>query len=67
MDGSSNDRGCEAGLILSSLKLECLRIEYTLRLGFKASNNETEYETLLAGLRLAQVMGTKHLRIFSDL
>lgn len=66
MDGSSNDGGCGASLILSFLKSECLRIEYALQLGFKASNNEAKYEALLVSLRLACIIGAKHLHIFSD-
>lgn len=53
VDGSSSDRGCGVDLILNSSKPEHLRIEYVLRLGFKASNNKAEHEVLLAGLRLA--------------
>ncbi|XP_028122779.1 uncharacterized protein LOC114319908 [Camellia sinensis] len=37
-----------------------------LRLGWKASNNEAEYETLLAGLRSAEHFSTEQLLIFSD-
>lgn len=66
VNGSSNNQGCRAGLILTSLKLERLRIEYTLWLAFKASNNEVEYEALLASLRLAKVVGFRHLHILSD-
>lgn len=53
VDGSSNDKGSEASLILSLPGPERVRIEYALRLEFKASNNEAEYEAFLAGLRLA--------------
>lgn len=66
VDDSLNDNGYEASLILSSLKLERLRIEYNLWLGFKASNNEAEYKAQLTGLRLAQIMGSKGLCIFND-
>lgn len=51
VDGSLNGEVSEANLIFSSHKPECLRIEYTLRLGFKVSKNEVEYEALLVGLR----------------
>ena len=37
-----------------------------LRFGFKASNNEAEYEALIAGLKLAKEMKVKSLEIFSD-
>ncbi|KAM2069226.1 hypothetical protein ACFX16_000758 [Malus domestica] len=41
-------------------------MEYALRFKFKASNNEAEYEALLAGLRLAKHLGVKRIDIFSD-
>lgn len=36
------------------------------RFGFKATNNATKYEALLAGLRLAKEMQVRRLRINSD-
>ncbi|KAM1774845.1 hypothetical protein ACFX12_044170 [Malus domestica] len=41
-------------------------MKYVLRFKFKASNNEAEYEALLAGLRLAKHLGVKRIDIFSD-
>lgn len=41
-------------------------IEQSLRFGFKASNNQAEYEALVAGMRLAKEMGVKELKIKSD-
>ena len=41
-------------------------MKYALRFKFKASNNEVEYEALLAGLRLAKHLGVKQINIFSD-
>ncbi|KAM2228035.1 hypothetical protein ACFXTI_014779 [Malus domestica] len=41
-------------------------MEYALRFKFKASNNEAEYEALLAGLHLAKHLGVKQIDIFSD-
>ncbi|XP_022155342.1 uncharacterized protein LOC111022476 [Momordica charantia] len=52
LDGSSNFRGCGAELILISPDKE--RTEYVLRFSFHASNNEAEYEALLAGLKVAR-------------
>lgn len=66
VDGSLKNSTCGANLVLSSSKLECLRTEYALWLGFKASNNEAKYEMLLVGLRLEQVVRAKHLCIYSD-
>ena len=51
MDGSSNEGGLGAGLILISP--EGHQMHCSLRFGFKASNNEAEYKALIAGLKLA--------------
>ncbi|GFS37316.1 hypothetical protein Acr_00g0051350 [Actinidia rufa] len=42
------------------------QMEYAIRMGFKATNNEAEYEALLAGLRVAVELGAQSLEIFSD-
>ena len=52
MDGSSNEGGSRADLILISP--EGHRMHSALRFGFHASNNEAEYEALIAGLHLAK-------------
>ncbi|GJS19530.1 reverse transcriptase domain-containing protein [Tanacetum coccineum] len=39
---------------------------YALRFGFKTTNNEAEYEALLAGLRIAQEMEIRSLAIFAE-
>ncbi|KAM2724191.1 hypothetical protein EV1_027047 [Malus domestica] len=64
VDGSSNQQGCGAGLVLTTP--DKVAMEYALRFKFKASNNEAEYEALLAGLRLAKHLGVKQIDIFSD-
>ena len=64
VDSSSNDYGAGAGLMLISP--EGLKITCALKFDFKASNNEAEYEALLAGLRLAKELKVGHLQIFSD-
>ncbi|CAL9018623.1 unnamed protein product [Prunus brigantina] len=64
VDGSSNAQGCGAGLVLISP--DKVVLEYALRFKFHASNNEAEYEALLAGLRLAKEMGAMQIQIFSD-
>ena len=38
----------------------------SLRLGFLATNNEAEYETLLEGMSMVQKMGEKAVKMFSD-
>ncbi|CAL2266052.1 unnamed protein product [Prunus armeniaca] len=64
VDGSSNAQGCGDGLVLISPDKAVL--EYALHFQFHASNNEAEYEALLAGLRLAKEMGARQIQIFSD-
>ena len=54
VDGAANAQGSSAGIILTSPK--GIDIEYALRFGFRASNNEAEYEAVIAGLNLAQSM-----------
>ena len=41
-------------------------IEKSLRLGFSATNNEVEYEALLAGIVMVQKISRKVVEIFSD-
>lgn len=41
-------------------------MEYALRFLFKATNNQAEYEALLAGMKLARKLGVKRLRAFTD-
>ena len=45
VDGAANHKGSGVGLVLISL--ERIMIEKSLRLGFSATNNETEYEALM--------------------
>ena len=52
VDGSSNDHRSGVGVLL--INLERHKIPYALRFGFKVTNNEAEYKTLLAGLSLAR-------------
>ncbi|CAL9016411.1 unnamed protein product, partial [Prunus brigantina] len=54
VDGSANQQGCGAGLVLTTP--DGGKLEYALRFSFRTSNNEAEYEALLAGLRLAKSM-----------
>ena len=41
-------------------------MEYALRFGFQASNNEAEYESVIAGLNLVHSMEDDQLKICSD-
>nr|GEY59508.1 reverse transcriptase domain-containing protein [Tanacetum cinerariifolium] len=60
-DGSSCVDGSGAGLILTNP--EGVEFTYALRFQFAASNNEAEYEALVAGLRIATQMGVKIYRM----
>ncbi|GKB07857.1 reverse transcriptase domain-containing protein [Tanacetum coccineum] len=53
-----------AGLILTSP--EGTEFTYTLRFQFTASNNEAEYEALIAGLRIATQMGVHNVHVSVD-
>nr|GEX81887.1 reverse transcriptase domain-containing protein [Tanacetum cinerariifolium] len=63
-DGSSCLEGSGAGLILTSPEGE--EFTYALRFEFDASNNEAEYEALMAGLRIAEQMSVKNLIVKVD-
>ena len=54
VDGAANSQGSGACLILTSP--DGIDVEYVLRFGFQASNNEAEYEAVIAGLNLAHYM-----------
>ncbi|GJW41226.1 reverse transcriptase domain-containing protein [Tanacetum coccineum] len=63
-DGSSCVDGSGAGLILTNP--EGMEFTYALRFEFTATNNEAEYEALLAGLRIAARMGVRNLEANVD-
>ncbi|GKC19580.1 reverse transcriptase domain-containing protein [Tanacetum coccineum] len=63
-DGSSCTDGSGAGLILTNP--EGMEFTYALRFRFDATNNEAEYEALIAGLRIAEQMGVKNLQANVD-
>ncbi|XP_020209186.1 uncharacterized protein LOC109794123 [Cajanus cajan] len=63
-DGSSNSQGSGAGIILEGPN-KC-SIEQSLRFNFKASNNQAEYEALIAGLRLAKEMNVQKIKCHTD-
>nr|GEY65356.1 reverse transcriptase domain-containing protein [Tanacetum cinerariifolium] len=63
-DGSSCVDGSGAGLILTNP--EGVEFTYALRFQFAASNNEAEYEALVAGLRIATQMGVKNIQVLVE-
>ncbi|KAG7533301.1 Reverse transcriptase domain [Arabidopsis thaliana x Arabidopsis arenosa] len=64
VDGSSSKQGSGVGIKLESPTSEIL--EQSFRLLFKASNNEAEYEALIAGIRLAQGVGAEEIVAYCD-
>ena len=64
VDGALNAQGSGMGLILTSP--EGIDIEYALRFGFRTSNNEVEYEAVIASLNLAYSLEVDQLEVCSD-
>nr|XP_027102165.1 uncharacterized protein LOC113723098 [Coffea arabica] len=65
VDGSSSQEGCGAGLLLTSPMGD--ELAYALRFDFRASNNESEYEALVAGMVIARKLGAESIEVYSDL
>jgi len=59
VDGSSNAKGSGVGIILEGPA--GLTIEQSLRFDFKTTNNQAEYEAIIAGLSLAKEMGAEEV------
>ncbi|XP_057444551.1 uncharacterized protein LOC130736779 [Lotus japonicus] len=64
VDGSSNDTESGAGITIESP--DKMVIEQSLKFEFKASSNQSEYEALIGGLRLAIELGVQKLFIKGD-
>ena len=64
VEGAANAQGSSASLILTSPN--GIDVEYGLRFGFQASNNEAKYEAVIAGLNLAHSMEADQLEVSSD-
>jgi len=64
VDGSSNSKGSGAGIIIENNK--GIVVEISLGLSFPVTNNTAEYEAFLVGLRTAQDLGDKKVKIFTD-
>ncbi|XP_071699861.1 uncharacterized protein [Rutidosis leptorrhynchoides] len=63
-DAASSEEGAGIGLLLVSPNGE--EITYSIRLRFTTSNNEAEYEALIAGLRLARSIDVRQLTTYID-
>ena len=64
VDGSSNMGGTGLGLVLISPEGDI--IQQVIKCGFRATNNEAEYEVLTTDLSLAKDMGIRKLDVRSD-
>jgi ribonuclease HI len=63
-NGSLMKTGAGVGLLfISTLGVH---MHYIIRLHFPASNNVTEYEALVTGLRIAVELGVQHLDVRGD-
>ncbi|KAL8134606.1 hypothetical protein AgCh_009579 [Apium graveolens] len=63
-DGASKTNSSGAGLVLQSP--DGFLIEYAIKLDFPTTNNEAEYEALIAGLGLAGTLRVKNLKVYGD-
>jgi len=59
VDGSSNSLGTDAGIVLEGPG--GILVEQSLHFNFKTSNNQAEYEAIIAGLNLARDVDAKKL------
>lgn len=64
VDGSSNSKGSGARILLKSQ--EGFKIEQAIHFDFRATNNEVEYEALIAGLQLCVGLRIKKLKVQWD-
>ncbi|KAJ9552293.1 hypothetical protein OSB04_016338 [Centaurea solstitialis] len=64
VDGASNARGSGLGVVLKSSHGG--NMVYSIRCEFKTTNNEAEYEALIAGLDMAYNLGARWLHVRSD-
>ncbi|XP_042460611.1 uncharacterized protein LOC122044141 [Zingiber officinale] len=64
VDGSANHHGSGVGVLVISPQGDILQL--AVRLNFRATNNEAEYEALLVGLQPARHVGAARIIIYSD-
>ena len=62
--GDSNRKGARVGIVL--ITTEKLIMEKSLQLGFSATNNEAEYEALLARIAMVRLLGGEMVELYSD-
>ncbi|KAM2369176.1 hypothetical protein EV1_046126 [Malus domestica] len=64
VDDTSNYKSSRAGMVF--VTPDGSMLEQAISLGFKASNNEAEYEALLVGIRMAKDLGVQKFTIHSN-
>ena len=64
VDGSSTKKNGGAGVLLITPEGE--EFSSSLRLEFRTTNNEVEYEVVIAGLEMALELGAESVEIRSD-
>lgn len=64
VDGVSNVKGSRVGIILEGP--DKVTLDKTLKLNFKALENQAEYESLISDLKLATRVEAKKLRCYTD-
>ena len=64
--GASSAMGARVGAGILIITPKGKRLEHSFKLGFRASNNEVEYEALLASLRAVLDMGAREVEVYSD-
>lgn len=64
VDGSSTSVVVGEGGVL--ITLEKAKLKYAIKFGFKATNNEVEYEPMITGLSLAYELGAKKVKVKRD-
>ena len=64
MDGASSTMGAGPGIVI--ITPDGIRLEHSLRLGFRASNNKAKYKALIAKLKVVRDMGAREVKVYSD-
>lgn len=64
VDGSSGNQGAGVGVVLEAPDGE--EVSYAVRLEFRATNNQTEYEALISGLEFAQTVRANKVKVRAD-
>ncbi|XP_074359082.1 uncharacterized protein LOC141698308 [Apium graveolens] len=64
VDGAVNGNGAGSGIVRVSPKGH--KLQSSIHFGFKATNNDAEYEALIVGLKLALEKKVENLNMFSD-